>query len=312
VIDSIPRDLLRLSGTATFASPLRETSWLSPTILCWATTAAPSRSWIPNFTGQKGVNAIFLGSVDSNERRFVVDASGNAAYAAPGYLLFPREKTLLAQRFDLERLVVTGEPTAIFTDIQYQPQVRRAVFAASDNGLLIAQTGSGVALSQPLWFDRRGKELGMVGTPDVYGNVSLASNGKSVAVDKTDMTSLNTDVWTYDLQRESSKRLTFDPAFDVVPIWSPDASRLIFASNRRLSVDLYMLNSDGAQEETAVVHDDFNKIPNDWFKDGKYILYTRGTDLWFLTLPELKSNSFLKAVSILRNGQFSADGKWVA
>jgi eukaryotic-like serine/threonine-protein kinase len=312
VIDSIPRDLLRLSGTATFASPLRETSWLSPTILCWATTAAPSRSWIPNFTGQKGVNAIFLGSVDSNERRFVVEASGNAAYAAPGYLLFPREKTLLAQRFDLERLVVTGEPTAILTDIQYQPQVRRAVFAASDNGLLIAQTGSGVALSQPLWFDRRGKELGMVGTPDVYGNVSLASNGKSVAVDKTDMTSLNTDVWTYDLQRESSKRLTFDPAFDVVPIWSPDASRLIFASNRRLSVDLYMKNSDGAQEETAVVHDDFNKIPNDWFKDGKYILYTRGTDLWFLTLPELKSNSFLKAVSILRNGQFSPDGKWVA
>jgi hypothetical protein len=31
-----------------------------------------------------------------------------------------------------------------------------------------------------------------------------------------------------------------------------------------------------------------------------------------LTFPELKSNAFLKAVSAIRNGQFSPDGKWVA
>jgi serine/threonine protein kinase/Tol biopolymer transport system component len=265
-----------------------------------------------NFAGQKGVNAIFVGSLDSNEKRFVVEASGNAAYAAPGYLLFPREKTLLAQQFDLKRFALTGEATAILTDIQYQPQVRRAVFAVSDNGLLIAQTGSGVALSQPVWFDRKGKEGGAVGKPEVYGNVSIAPSGRSVAVDITDMASLNTDVWTYELERDSAKRLTFDPAFDVVPIWSPDASRLVFASNRRLNVDVYLKNSDGAQEEKVMVQDEFNKLPSDWFKDGKYILYTRGADLWFLTLPELKSSLFLKAVSTLRNGQFSPDGKWVS
>ncbi len=265
-----------------------------------------------NFAGRKGVNAIFVGSLDSNEKRFVVEASGNAAYAAPGYLLFPREKTLLAQRFDLKRFALTGEPTAVLTDIQYQPQVRRAVFAVSDNDLLLVQTGGGVALSQPLWFDRKGNEAGAVGKPDVYGNVFLAPNGRSVAVDKTDMASLNTDVWTYELQRESAKRLTFDPGFDVAPIWSPDASRLVFSSNRVLNVDLYMKNSDGAQEEKVIVHDDFSKIPNDWFGNGEYILYTRGPDLWFLTLPGLKSSLFLKAVSIIRNGQFSPDGKWVA
>ena len=234
-----------------------------------------------NFTGQKGVNAIFVGSLESNEKHFVAETSGNVAYAAPGYLLFPREKALFAQRFDLKRFALTGEPTGILTDIQYQPQVRRAVFAVSDDGLLAAQTGSGVALSQPIWFDRRGKELGMVGAPDVYGNLFLAPNGRSVAVDKTDMASLNTDVWTYELQHGSAKRLTFDPAFDVVPVWNPDASQLVFGSNRQLSVDLFMKNSDGAQEEKIILHDEPNKIPNDWSRDGKYILYTRGTDLWF-------------------------------
>ncbi len=265
-----------------------------------------------NFTGKKGVNAIFVGSLDSNEKRFVVDASANAAYAVPGFLLFPREETLLAQRFDQERFILMGEPTAILTDIQYQPQVRRAVFAVSDSGLLIAQTGSGVALSQPIWFDRKGNATGTVGKPEVYGNVSIASNGRSVAVDKTDMSSLNTDVWMYELQGEGAKRLTFDPAFDVAPIWNPDASGLVFSSNRSLNIDLYVKNSDGAQEEKVFVHDDLNKLPSDWSRDGKYILYTRGTDLWFVTFPDAKNTPFLKAASILRNGQFSPDGKWVA
>jgi len=264
------------------------------------------------FSGRKGVNAIFVGSLNSSEKHFVVEATGNASYAAPGYLLFPREKTLLAQRFDLKRFALTGQPTAILTDIQYQTNIRRVAFAVSDNGLLVAQTGSGVALSQPVWFDRKGNALGTVDKPDVNGNVSLAPNGRSVALDKTDMASLNSDVWTFELQRESAKRLTFDPAIDVAPVWSPDASRLVFASNRKLVFDLYMKNSDGAQEEKPILTDDFNKYPNDWSRDGKYILYGRDTDLWFATVPELKGSQFLKAPSILRNGQFSPDGKWVA
>jgi Tol biopolymer transport system component len=266
-----------------------------------------------NFAGRKDVDAIFVGSLDSNEKRFVVEATANAAYAEPGYLLFYRDKTLLAQPFDQKRFAVTGEPTTILTDIQYQPQVKRAVFGASENGLLVAQSGSGLVLSQLVWFDRKGKELGVVGKPDVYGNVFIAPNGKSVAVSMMDIASQNTDIWAYDLQRGSSKRLTFDPAADSVPIWSPDAARLVFASNRLFSFNnLYMKNSDGAQEEKIVVHGDIDKFPNDWSRDGKYILYTQDTDLWLVTLPELKSRLFLKAPSVLRNGQFSPDGKWVA
>jgi eukaryotic-like serine/threonine-protein kinase len=45
--------------------------------------------------------------------------------------------------------------------------------------------------------------------------------------------------------------------------------------------------------------------------DGKSP-YTRGTDLWYLTLADLKTTLFLKAPSALRNGQFSPDGKRVA
>ena len=73
-----------------------------------------------------------------------------------------------------------------------------------------------------------------------------------------------------------------------------------------------MKKSDGTQEEKSIVHDDLDKFPNDWSSDGKYILYTRGTDLWTYMLPGQKNSLLLKAPSVLRNGQFSPDGKWVA
>ena len=45
-----------------------------------------------NFAAQKGVDAIFVGSLESNEKRFVTEADANAAYAVPGYLLFYRDR----------------------------------------------------------------------------------------------------------------------------------------------------------------------------------------------------------------------------
>jgi len=265
-----------------------------------------------NFSGRNDADAILVGSLDSNEKHLVLKSSANAAYAEPGYLVFYRDKALLAQRFDLKHFVVTGEPNALLTDIQYLSSVKRAVFAASNNDVLLAQVGSGAAISQPTWFDRNGRVVGAVGQPGVYGNISLAPNGKSVSVSLTDIATQNTDMWTYDLVRGSAKRLTFDLAVDRVPVWSPDAKRVVFTSNHQSNIDLYMKNADGTEEEKSVVHDDFNKYPNDWSRDGKYILYTRGPDLWVVTVPDLTSRLYLKAASVLRNGQFSPDGKWVA
>jgi dipeptidyl aminopeptidase/acylaminoacyl peptidase len=245
----------------------------------------------------------------------VVKTSTNAAFAAPGYLLFYRDRTLFGQHFDLNTYELTGEPIAILTDIQVLPRIARTVFAVSDHGLLLAQKSSEASLSRLVWFDRRGKEVGEVGAPDLYANVAMSRDGRSVAVDKTEPASQNTDVWTYDLQR-GMKRLTFDPAIDAMPAWSPDGTRLLFASSRQHVFDLYVKNADGAQEEQLVVHGGTDDFPNDWSRDGKYVLYLQGRDvwwdLWFVRFPELKSGLFLKTAATTKNGQFSPDGKWVA
>jgi hypothetical protein len=117
-----------------------------------------------NFSGHLEYNAIFLGSLDSQERRLLVSTGANAAYAEPGYLMYLRDnKTLVAQPFDRRDFVLSGEPHTLSDEVLYSPLVDRAVFSVSGGDLLVTQTGKGASLSQLTWFDRSGKPEGTVG-----------------------------------------------------------------------------------------------------------------------------------------------------
>jgi eukaryotic-like serine/threonine-protein kinase len=262
-----------------------------------------------NLSGRKDLSGIYVGALGSQEKRLVATARANAAYTAPGYLLFYRDQTLFAQHFDAKKLEVSGEPAPILNDLEYSPRIARTVFAAS-GGLLVAQKSGQTALSQLLWLDRKGEQLGAAAKPGLYGDLALAPDGASIAVDVTDSASQNTDVWA--MGAKGAKRLTFDPAIDTMGLWSPDATRLIFSSNRGLKFDLFWKSADGAQEEKPFLEDASDKYATSWSHDGKFVLYARGTDLYYMTLPEQQSHLFLKAPSSLKTGHFSPDGKWVA
>ena len=47
----------------------------------------------------------------------------------------------------------------------------------------------------------------------------------------------------------SNTRLTFDAASDEAPVWSPDAKRIAFSSNRSGRYELYVKDSGGARTE---------------------------------------------------------------
>jgi Tol biopolymer transport system component len=266
-----------------------------------------------DLSGRSTLSSIYVGALNSSEKRLITQARANAAYAAPGYLLFYRDQTLFAQRFDAKKLELSGEPTPFLTEIEYLPRIQRAVFASSESGVLVAQRSSDdTGASQLLWFDRKGQQVGVATKPGVYGNISLSPNGKFVAADAMDLATTNTDLWTYDLENQSAKRLTFDPAIDSTPLWSPDETRLVFTSDRAKRFNLYVKNADGSQEEQLIPQEGPDRYPLDWSRDGKYVIYQRGTDLWYLTFPELAPTLFLKAASAPNVARFSPDGKWLA
>ena len=267
-----------------------------------------------NFSGKLEVNAIYLGSLDSQDRHSLVSTSANASYAEPGYLVYLRDRTLVAQPFDWKRFVLSGEPHTLNDDVLYTPLVDRAVFSVS-SGVLVTQTGKGAALSQLMWFDRTGKPAATVGVPGSYNNVRLPPDGRRIATDQTDTDGRNIDIWVYDPVRGTATRLTFDPSLDEAPIWSPDGKKILLASNRnQLSFQLYLKNADGSgsEEKMADLGPGLQVNAWDWSRDSKYILFRKANELWYLTWPEGVAKPLLQEKWTVRNAQFSPDGRWVA
>jgi eukaryotic-like serine/threonine-protein kinase len=267
-----------------------------------------------NFSGHLDKNWIFVGSLDSDERRPIVNASTNAVYADPGYLLYWRDDALVAQRFDLHNYSLTGEPRIVSDAVQYFPQTNFAVFDAAGK-TVVAQTRAGrdANKSQLTWFDRRGKQVGLVGPPESVSNPMLSPDGKRIAVDQTDTDGRHVNVWIHDLTNERSSRLGFGPWLEQITVWSPDGKQVLYTANEKLFFSLYLKNADGSGSAQSFM--DFGtpqQGPWDWSRDGKYLLVRKERELWYLTLPDRQPRPLLQTQWLIRNAQFSPAGKFVA
>jgi len=267
-----------------------------------------------NFAGRLDKDMIMIGALDSDEKHAIVNANTNALYADPGYLFYWRDNALVAQRLDLRTYSLAGEPHIINDAVQYFPQTDFAVFGVSGN-TLVAQTGGGkgAAPSQLTWFDRHGKALGTVGPLALLANPKLSPNQRRVAVDQTDSDGRHVNLWTYDVAGNGSSRLGFGSWLEEVPIWSPDAKQVAYASNETLFFSLYTRNSDGSGTPQKVLDlDSQYQTPWDWSRDGKYLLTRKVGELWYMTTADHQAHPLLQQHWQVRNAQFSPDGKFVA
>ncbi len=245
-----------------------------------------------------------------------MNTDASAAYAPPGYLLFLRERTLMAQGFDAGKLELTGEPIPIAEQVD-RITARFALFSVSETGVLVYRSGSSET-TQLIWFDRGGKPLGTAGPPANYGAPWLSPDEKRVAFSRPEPQSGNPDIWLIELARGTLTRFTFVPSVNISPIWSPDGSRIVFSANRDGPMNLYQRAASGAGNDEALLKSDDSKAPNDWSADGRFILYQNldpktNWDLWVLPLSgEQKPFPFLETDFDERQGRFSPDGKWIA
>ncbi len=140
-----------------------------------------------------------------------------------GYVLFTRERALMAQPFDARRLAMVGHATPIAEQVGAESLIGspHSNFSVSENGVLVY--GAGAAGDQLRWFDRVGKELGALGPPGFDVDFRLSPDGKQVAAQREDGRG-GADIWLMELTRGTSLRFTSNPAFDGGPRWSPDST----------------------------------------------------------------------------------------
>jgi serine/threonine protein kinase len=261
--------------------------------------------------------AVNVGRLDSNETKRIVSTRAKAAYAPPGYILFLRDRTLMAQPFDANGLLLTGEPFPVAEQVGFNAVLGLANFSVSANGVLTYMTGS-FGGGQPTLFDRNGKLLSSVGPPGEYFNIFFSPDEKRVAAAISDPQSGARDVWLLDVARGAPTRLTFDPAEDFLPIWSPDGNRIVFVSDRDGAGNFFQKSASGAGNEALLFKTTERKWPGDWSKDGRFIIYTSlgpktKTDLWVLPMTgEQKPAPFLQSTFNEDHPRFSPDGHFVA
>jgi Tol biopolymer transport system component len=282
------------------------------TTVGWPEFLPDGRHFLYMATGQKPEdNAYRIGSLDSTESKALAPAQTLVTYTPPGYLLFVRDKTLVAQPFDAKALKTTGEPIPLAEHIGTD-SVGLARFSVSRDGTLAYRTGE--SADRFLWVDRSGREGGPVAEPGEYHNPAFSPGGDRLAFNLADPRSGKTDIWIRDLKRGVSSRFTFGARDALCPVWSSDGRRMVFT----VGDDLFEKAVEGQGEEKLFLKSDELKFACDWTRDGRYIAFQSrgketGWDIWALpTFGDRKPIPLLKTPFAEQRPVFSPDGRFLA
>ena len=117
---------------------------------------------------------MFVAAVDGSGARHVLAADGAAVYSS-GHLLFVRGSTLLAQRFDLASLAVTGNVFPVAADLHVAFSARPVVRGRRGADRVSRRVAA--VLRQFVWRDRAGREIAKLGQPMADALQSVARTG---------------------------------------------------------------------------------------------------------------------------------------
>ena len=262
---------------------------------------------------------IWIGSLDSRETNRLLPVASNVAYSPPGLLAFVREGALFAAPFDVKALHLTGEPVSLVPDIRYQPYRWYGVFSVSQTGVLVYQTGLSVETSQLVWFDRSGRQVGVLGEAADYEGLRLSPDGQRCAIEVRDSRTGAINIWIGDVTRKITTRLTSGDGINDSPVWSPDGERIVFSSNRTGHFDFYQIGSRGGRPEEAILSSGEGKAPTDWSSDGRDIAFHESGpatgykwEVWKLSVRDRAPSHLIQPVANQTFARYSPNGAWVA
>jgi Tol biopolymer transport system component/predicted Ser/Thr protein kinase len=248
-------------------------------------------------------------SLRTGERRDLLQVQGVTplSYAPTGHLVYSQGSNLMAAAFDPQRLAITGAAVPVIEGVMPPGQ-----FSFSSTGTLVYVPGSVRSRQLKLvWVDRRGIEQTVPAPPHNYVLPRVSPDGKRVA---TGIEEADSQIWLYDLSRDTLTRLTFEGNVNVDPLWTPDGNRIVFkgAQNR-----LFWQPADGSGPAEELTKSELfsNNAPSSFSPDGQVLAFMGNNptfDLYTLPLKDRKPQPFLRSPSNETAPRFSPDGHFIA
>ncbi len=252
---------------------------------------------------------VVVQTIGTGERRVIAPRGTTPRYAS-GHVLYLAGHTLIAQRFDLDRLEAQG------TAVTAQPDVHRTVagagqFAIAENGVFVYVRGPAPKMQSLVWVDHTGASTPLPLPPAYYAFPRVSPDGTRVAVTVSDPDS---DIWIYDVRHGGSARLTSDGT-SLWPIWSADGARVVYSSTRGAPASLQMKRADGTGSVEALLQTPYTNRAEQWSRQGNLVYMqveaATGADLWSLR-PDgaAKPSPLVRTAADEPAGTISPDGRW--
>ena len=239
-----------------------------------------------------------------------------AQYLPTGHLLFAQSSTLQVVPFDIADGSVRGAPVTIVEGVTAVSAQAVSYFAVSDSGTLAYVPGTGNAGTRLVWVDAEGEVTPIDSRSESHLMPRVSPSGTSVAVTVGSALGLRV-IETLDLERGSRRRLTFEGS-NALPVWSPDARRIAFASSRDGGWNLYWRAADGSGKATLLLTSENELWPHSFSPDGRALAYWEidaetARDIWILPLEgDPTPIPFLLTPYNERAPVFSPDGRWIS
>jgi serine/threonine-protein kinase len=261
-------------------------------------------------------NEIAVLDLRTGRSKTLVRGASAAEYIDTGHIVYVAGGTLRVAPFDLSRLEVTGDPVPLVEQVGLRG-VGVGNFAISKTGTLVYLPGD--AQAEPprslVWVTRQGREEPIDAPQRAYSVPRLSPDGLRLALQITDQ---ENDIWIWDLTRHTLTRLTFDPAIDTLPVWTPDGTRIVFNSTRSGVQNLYRQAADGTGSVERLTTTGNPQFPFSITPDGARLLLgevapSTGADVRQLVLTgEHKTEPLVQTSFAEYSPKISPDGRWVA
>src|SRR5688500_2727197 len=232
---------------------------------------------------------------------------------------FRREAQVLASLNHLDRLQVTTEPVQVLDGVVTKPS-GAANFAVSRDGTLAYLPGRAPTLSFNVALMDRTGLLTQVPVPArAYRGLRASPNGRLLAGSiETESAADNEGVWTIDLARATSDRLTPPGVVATTPVWHPQGEAIAYWSPPgKEPGGIFQIATTGTgSPQRLTTSTSARHLPTSWSPDGRHLLFTNilatGADIYRVVLGGTPLVEPVLAGPTPEGGaKLSPDGRWM-